>query len=240
MSRVAALVTAALIAAGTLTACSTSSADRSITVAASSSLQAVMATIATQFEQEHPGTTVRIAESNARNVDVIATDTESAMDRLGKQVISPRRFASNSLIIIAPLGNPKHITGFASLGNPDLRVATCSERLPCGASVVRTEHVTGTQLGTPLHVDSGATAVAYVAAGRADAALAYRTQARSGNGVSFMTVDDPVFDQAINRYPIAVVRGSKNDSTAADFIATVLGPEGGRALATAGFGPPSG
>lgn len=236
----ATVVTTAVVAAGLLTGCANTTADQSITVAVPSSLQAVMATIASQFEREHPGTHVEIATSTARAADVIATDDEASMDRLGKLVISPRRFASNSLIIVTPPGNPKHLNGFDALSDVDLRVAACSERLPCGSSVVATERLTGHQLSAPIHVDSGSTAVSYVAAGRADAALAYRTQARSGDGVSIGTVDDPVFEKTINRYPIGVTRGSRNDGLASEFVAAVIGPLGGRALATAGFGPPSG
>ncbi|EGD54849.1 substrate-binding domain-containing protein [Gordonia neofelifaecis] len=237
-SAVAALT--AFLAASALSGCSDASADRSITVSAPQSLQAVLATIATTFEQQHPGARVTIARSGTTPADVVATDDEAAMDRLGERVIDPRRFASNSLIIVTPLGNPGQLRGFADLARPGLRVATCAVRLPCGSAVARLEKITGVGLSDPIHVDSGEAAVSAVASGRADAALAYQTQTRRGLGVTVDVVDDPVFAKVINRYPIAVSRTSDDNATAEDFVKTVIGPIGGAALATAGFGPPSG
>lgn len=231
---------AALLLTGVTTACSPGTEDSSITVSAPSSLQAVMAAIATEFEEQHPGARVTVAGPSAASADVIATDDEASMDRLGRRVIGPRRFASNSLVIVVPAGNPGHVTGFADLARSDLRVAVCSGRLPCGAAVVDVERIESAALTDPIHVDSGEAAVAYVASGRADAALAYQTQARPGLGVSVSTVDDPVFAKAINRYPIAVVRSSDDKPLAEDFVKAVIGPTGGEVLSREGFGPPSG
>ncbi|WP_026918194.1 substrate-binding domain-containing protein [Gordonia shandongensis] len=238
----AALLATVAVASWTVTACAASD-DRELTVAVPTSLRAVMSSIATSFEHDHPGVdvTVRTAEGADPAADVIATADEAAMDRLGDRVVTPRRVASNSLVIVLPSASTatSGITGFTDLARSGLRVAVCAEHLPCGSAVTAVERRTQASVTDPVRVRSSADAVAQVLAGRVDAALAYRTDAPGADSPTRI-VADPVFSTAINRYPIGVARDSPRGSLAAEFIAAVIGPVGGRAFVEAGFGPPSG
>ena len=73
--------------------------------------------------------------------------------------------------------------------------------------------------------------------GEADAGFVYITDAKASPGeVKAITL--PADAQATATYPIAVVKASKSDSTAQQFIDFVLGPQAQALLRKAGFGPP--
>ena len=53
---------------------------------------------------------------------------------------TPVPFAANRLVVVTPPGNPKHLTSFADLAAPGVRVAVCGDQGPCGPTtqLVRT------------------------------------------------------------------------------------------------------
>ena len=71
----------------------------------------------------------------------------------------------------------------------------------------------------------------------ADAGLVYVTDAIAA-GDKVKAISFPESAQAVNTYPIAAVRTSRNKDLAAAFIAEVTGPEGRKVLRGAGFGTP--
>ena len=76
-----------------------------------------------------------------------------------------------------------------------------------------------------------------VVSGEADAGLVYVTDVRTA-GDKVKEIPFPEASQAVNTYPIAAVRTSKNKELAAAFIAAVTGPDGRRLRSGAGFGTP--
>jgi molybdate transport system substrate-binding protein len=76
-----------------------------------------------------------------------------------------------------------------------------------------------------------------VSSGEADAGLVYVTDVEAAaddvEGIAF-----PESSSAVNTYPIAALRGSRNASLAAAFVALVTSAEGREVLAGAGFGTP--
>jgi molybdate transport system substrate-binding protein len=76
-----------------------------------------------------------------------------------------------------------------------------------------------------------------VITGQADAGLAYVTDA-AGAGAKVTTVPFPESSGAVNTYPIAVLKGSKNSATAQKFVDLVTGSDGRKVLAAAGFAAP--
>jgi molybdate transport system substrate-binding protein len=78
--------------------------------------------------------------------------------------------------------------------------------------------------------------VGKITSGAADAGFVYVTDATAaGDGVEAIELPDE--GQAVVQYPIAVVVGSENAGAAQEFVDLVLGEDGQKALADAGFGP---
>lgn len=75
-----------------------------------------------------------------------------------------------------------------------------------------------------------------VTSGEADAGIVYRTDANAAKD-QVETIDIQGADQAVNKYPIAQVKATKNAELAQKWIALVLSPEGQSVLERAGFTP---
>jgi len=76
-----------------------------------------------------------------------------------------------------------------------------------------------------------------VATNEVDAALVYQTDVLSA-GDQVEGIDFGEAKQAINTYPIATLKESKNPELAKAFVDYVLSPEGQAVLAKAGFAKP--
>lgn len=171
--------------------------------------------------------------------DVFASADETTMDKVtdaDATATPPTLFASNTLVLVVPAGNPAGIDDLADLTNPDLRLALCASEVPCGrASVALLAHA-----GLDVTADSleqNVTAVlTKVASGEAEAGLVYRTDVVGNSLVEWSTPDGAL--DVVNRYPIATIRGSQNPAAAAAFVDFVLSPTGQAILQSHGFGLP--
>ena len=53
------------------------------------------------------------------------------MDRLvDAELADPVNFASNTLVLVTPAGNPASVTGLADLADPSLTIALCDPSVP--------------------------------------------------------------------------------------------------------------
>ncbi|MFD4294345.1 molybdate ABC transporter substrate-binding protein [Rhodococcus sp. NPDC058532] len=239
--------------------CSTSAADEAapatdgavrgdLTVFAAASLTSTFTELGAMFESAHPGTSVRFNFAGSSDLvaqirqgapaDVFASADTTNMTRAGNLVAgTPTDFASNTLTIVTPPGNPARITSFADLADPDLQVVVCAPQVPCGAATDKVEQAGGITL-TPVSEESSVTDVlGKVLSGQADAGLVYRTDA-AGAGDRVTEVPFPESAGAVNTYPIAAVSTSGNPAAAAAFVSLVTGPEGREVLSGAGFDAP--
>jgi molybdate transport system substrate-binding protein len=149
----------------------------------------------------------------------------------------PVDFATNTLTIVTPPGNPKGIVSFADLAKPGTTVVVCAPQVPCGSAAKKVEDATGTVL-TPVSEESAVTDVlGKISSGQADAGLVYVTDA-AGAGDKVTSVQFPESRDAVNTYPIAVLKDSKNRAAAQKFVDLVSAPEGQKVLAAAGFAAP--
>lgn len=254
----AALAVAALTLSGCATTATTGPSptrsgadlDGSITVFAAASLTATFTELAGRFESDHPGVTVTLSFagssalvtqlSEGASADVLATADVRTMAAAREDALveaDPVVFASNSLEIAVPPGNPAGIESFADLGAPGLRLVVCAPQVPCGAATQTLAAAAGVQL-TPVSEESAVTDVlGKVASGEADAGVVYRTDVTAaGDRVEGIELDGP--PDAVNAYPIAVLTGSDHPRTARAFLDLVTGPVGAQVLTAAGFGPP--
>ena len=242
---------AALTAVAMLAGCSNSSPNSGdITVFAASSLKSAFTALGAQLEKGNPGTHVKFSFAGSSDLvaqltggapaDVFASADTATMTKVVDASLvagNPVNFATNTLTIVTPPGNPKHLASFADLAKPGTQVVVCAPQVPCGAATKKVEAATGTAL-TPVSEESTVTDVlGKVTAGQADAGLVYVTDA-AGAGDKVTAVAFPEAGGAVNTYPIAVLKGSKNSATAQQFVDLVTGPDGRKVLAGAGFVAP--
>ncbi len=81
--------------------------------------------------------------------DVFASADTANMDKLTAddlQAGDPQNFASNTLEIAVPPGNPAGVTSFADLAKDGLNVVVCAPEVPCGAATQKVEDATGVDI----------------------------------------------------------------------------------------------
>ena len=129
------------------------------------------------------------------------------------------------------------MASFKDLSQPGLSVAVCAPRLPCGSATERVEQITGVRLN-PVSEESRVDDVLQkVIAGRADAGVAYVSDA-IGAGSLITAVPFAEAAGVVITYPIAVLKQSKNSELAHKFVDMVSGQTGQQILSTAGFAKP--
>ena len=240
---------AALLVAVTACAPAAPNPGQQITVFAAASLKASFTQIATAYEVEHPGTTVTLNFAGSSDLvtqitegapaDVFASADTANMSKLTGSDLAeqPVDFATNTLTIAVPPGNPAGIASFPDLARPGVKTVVCAPQVPCGAATTTLETKTGVTL-SPVSEESSVTDVlGKVSSGEADAGLVYVTDVRSA-GTSVEGVPFPEATEAVNRYPIAALAGSKNPALANSFAQFVAGSAGQKILRAAGFGAP--
>ncbi|GJF09470.1 molybdate-binding protein [Mycolicibacterium cyprinidarum] len=237
------------LAAAAAVSC-TSSQPAGITVFAAASLKTPFTELGEAFEKDHLGTEVAFNFAGSSDLvaqltqgapaDVFASaDTNNMTKAVDAGVVSsvPVDFATNTLTIVAPPGNPKNITTFADLGDPGIQVVICAPQVPCGSATERVEEAAGVTL-TPVSEERSVTDVlGKITSGQADAGLVYVTDAK-GAGHKVTTIAFPESADAANTYPIAALKNAVHPTAAQQFVNFVSGPRGREALAAAGFASP--
>jgi molybdate transport system substrate-binding protein len=169
--------------------------------------------------------------------DIFASANEKQMAVANENVEGGTAlFASNTLTIAVPEGNPGGVTDFASLANPDLAVVVCAPEVPCGAATAKVEESLGVTLSPVSELTSVTDVLGSVASGEADAGLVYVTDLARAEGVE--GIDFAGSEAAVTLYPIAVMTTGDAPDASRGFVDYVLGPRGLAALGAAGFGAP--
>lgn len=241
-----------LCAAATGVGCSSSPGGTSdeIVVFAAASLKSTFTELGSRFETDHPATTVTFNFAGSSDLvaqliqgapaDVFASaDTNNMTKAVDAGLLSgaPAVFATNTLTIVTPPGNPTGISSFGDLARPGTQLVVCAPQVPCGAATERVEKATGVTL-SPVSEESAVTDVlGKVTSGQADAGLVYITDAAVA-GDAVISVPFPESAGAVNHYPVALLTDSSRSEAAQDFIDLVTGPQGRQVLAAAGFAAP--
>ncbi|MGH3566010.1 MAG: molybdate ABC transporter substrate-binding protein [Pseudonocardia sp.] len=225
-----------------------SAPPRTLTVSAAASLTDVFGELEKRFETDNPGVDVvlnlgassTLAEQivNGAPADVFAAASPATMKTVadaGQATGEQPIFTTNRLQIVVATGNPKGITGFADLNKPGIITVVCAAQVPCGAATEKIEKATGITLTPASEEPDVKSVLSKVTSGNADAGVVYVTDVKEADamidGVTF-----PEADQAINDYPIAVLKNSAQVELAMSFVELVRGPDGQKALEAAGFG----
>jgi len=226
-----------------------SSSSGPITVLAAASLTEAFNQIGKDFEPKNPGSKVTFSFGSSATLasqivqgapaDVFAAASPATMKTVtaAGAANTPQDFVSNTLEMAVPTGNPHKITGLKDFGDESRRIAICAPQVPCGAAAVKVfAEAKIVPRPDTLEQDVKAT-LQKVASDEVDAALVYKTDVLSA-GDQVEGIEFPEAQQAINVYPIATVKDSKNPALAQAFVDYVLSPEGHAVLAKAGFAQP--
>lgn len=220
----------------------------SITVLAAASLTDPFTEIATQFEADHPATTITFSFGASSDLatqvqqgspaDVFASASTKTMDQVGDAATGPQNFATNTMAIATPPGNPAHIATVADLARSGVKVAVCDFEVPCGVvakAVFDNARVTVDPVAREQDVKATLTVVE---SGEVDAGVVYVTDVRAaGDKVDGVGIPEDI--NAVTTYPISPLADSGNPALARAFTDYVLSGAGQRVLRDAGFAPVS-
>jgi molybdate transport system substrate-binding protein len=221
-------------------------AEQRLTVLAAASLTETFTDLARELEAENPGVEVTLAFDSSATLaqqalegapaDLLATaDTrtiESAADALAA---APEVFATNTLVLVVPAGNPAGIESVEDLAGATY--VACVETAPCGASwaALADEQGIGAEPAS-LEVDVKAV-LARVVADEVDAGVVYASDAVAA-GDAVETLDLPGAEDQVTSYALGLLEQSSEPELAQDFADLVLGETGRGVLTDAGFGVP--
>ncbi|MER7201632.1 molybdate ABC transporter substrate-binding protein [Streptomyces sp. CB01635] len=235
---------------------SSASADSSkkltgtVTVFAAASLKESFTTLGKDFEKAHPGTKVTFSFGGSDTLaasitggapaDVFAAASPKTMaivtdKKDGKgTATAPSTFVRNQLEIATLPGNPDKVASLKDLTKSDLKVVLCDKTVPCGAAAQKALDASKLKLTPASYEQDVKSALTKVELKEADAAVVYKTDVKAaGNKVE--GVEFPESADAINDYPIALLKDAPNAEAAKEFIALVQSPEGQKVLTAAGF-----
>jgi molybdate transport system substrate-binding protein len=246
----AAIVAIALV----IVACSSGTreapAGGEVTVFAASSLTDAFRRAGDEVTKANPGmdfifsfgssSTLATQITNGAPADVFASADETSMQKvIDASLVDGEAafFAGNRLAIVVARGNPKKITDLANLGRPDVVLVLAAPTVPAGKYALDAFARAGVT-ARPVSQEVDVRAVLNkVALGEADAGIVYVTDVKSA-GDRVTGVDIPEQYQVVARYPVAVIRGSKNAPGAWRFTEYLMSPAGQTMLAEFGFSRP--
>jgi molybdate transport system substrate-binding protein len=233
----------------TISGC-TSSPTNAVAVFAAASLKKSFTQIGERFKAENPGTSIEFTFAGSSDLvtqltqgataDIFASADTKNMDMAadaGLLAGDPVGFASNTLVIAVAPDNPQNVASFADLTRPGVSVVVCAPQVPCGAATQSIEETTGVRLNPVSEESSVIDVLGKVTSGQADAGLVYVTDALAA-GDQVTTVEFAEAADAVNTYPIAVLRDASQAGLARKFVDLVTGEAGQKILGQAGFGTP--
>ncbi|MFE5917970.1 molybdate ABC transporter substrate-binding protein [Streptomyces sp. NPDC056468] len=218
-----------------------------VTVFAAASLKESFTTLGKEFEEEHPGTKVTFSfggsDSLAASItggapaDVFASASPKTMKIVtdaGDASGTPSTFVRNELEIATLPGNPDKISSLKDLTKSGLKIVLCDKEVPCGAAAQKALVASDLKLTPVSYEQDVKAALTKVELKEADAAVVYKTDVHAA-GDKVEGVEFPESADAINDYPITLLKDAQNAEAAKAFIALVQSAEGQQVLTAAGF-----
>ncbi|PAZ14290.1 molybdate ABC transporter substrate-binding protein [Streptomyces sp. SA15] len=233
--------------AGSGAAGSSAKLSGTVTVFAAASLQESFSKLGKEFEKKHPGTklvfnfggsdTLAASITGGAPADVFAAASTKTMAIVTDQkdtVETPATFVRNQLEIATLPGNPDKVSSLKDLTKSGLKVVLCDKTVPCGSAAQTALKASGLELTPVSYEQDVKSALTKVELKEADAAVVYKTDVKAA-GDKVEGVDFPESAEAINDYPIALLKNAPNPTTAKAFIELVKSAEGQKVLTEAGF-----
>lgn len=225
-----------------------------ITISAAISLKNAFEDIGGIFQERNPGGRVlfnfgasgdlaRQIEAGAP-VDIFASAAQKDMDDIDqKDVIikgTRKDFARNSLVLIIPTKSATHLTSFNDLGKGEIQKIAIGnpKTVPAGRyaeEVLRYFNLWDVIKDRLIFAENVRQVLDYVARGEVDAGMVYSTDAKVRAKELKIVAQAPDQSHRPVVYPIAMVKGSKKEVLAREFIAVVTSREGEKILERYGF-----
>ncbi|MEU1123428.1 molybdate ABC transporter substrate-binding protein [Streptomyces sp. NPDC005899] len=218
-----------------------------VTVFAAASLKESFTTLGEDFESAHPGTRVTFSFGGSDTLaagiaggapaDVFAAASPGTMAVVrdaGSVSGTPVTFVRNQLEIATLPGNPDGIASLRDLTESGLKVVLCDTSVPCGAAARKALDAAELELTPVSYEQDVKSALTKVELKEADASLVYRTDVRTA-GDKVEGVEFPESADAVNDYPIALLKDAPNAEAAQGFIALVRSAAGQKVLTGDGF-----
>ncbi|MGH3019656.1 MAG: molybdate ABC transporter substrate-binding protein [Gaiellaceae bacterium] len=244
MSRAAALLATVLVAS------SCGGGDESggrglegLTVYAAASLTEVFQALAPEARFNFAGSDELATQlREGAPADVYAAASPRYPEELFEEglIEEPQVFATNRLVLIVPADNPAAIQSVDDLRAAGVKLVVGAEGVPIGdytRTVLENMGAANVLDKVVSNEEDVKGVVGKITSGAADAGFVYVTDATAA-GDDVQAIELPEEAQAVVKYPIAIVVDSENQDAAAAFVELVLGEDGQRALADAGFGLP--
>jgi molybdate transport system substrate-binding protein len=219
--------------------------DSTLTVFAASSLRETFVTLGNQFEKKHPRVKIQFSFLSSgvlatqilsgAPADVFASASEADMALAKPRVPISTIFAANRVILAFPKSSNFRINTLMDLNQKGLKWIQCSHSAPCGAAADASLSSFGKVLSRPVSFEPNvASVVAKLVSGEVDAAIIYHSDyvahKKLLNEIRF-----PDISASTTRYPIGVIKGSKNSELAQSFVSSILSAQGKKVFAEAGF-----
>jgi molybdate transport system substrate-binding protein len=180
-------------------------------------------------------------------VDVFASAAQMEMDEAGKQglIVTGTRadFAANSVVLIiptGPAGTKTSLKSFEGLSAAEIKKIAVGnpKTVPAGRyaeEVFGYYQMLSSIKDKFIYAENVRQVLDYVARGEVDAGVVYATDTASRSKEIKIIAAAPEASHKPVVYPIAVVKGAKNEADAKKFIALVLSQEGKKILQQYGF-----
>lgn len=226
-----------------------------LVVSAAASLTNAFKELATQFEQQHPGTKVLTSFAasdvllqqivNGAPVDVFASADQKAMDKAEQaKAINPatrKNFVKNEVVLIVPADNPAKLAGLDDLDKAEVKRVAMGN--PATVPVGRYTQAALEDSGHWAAVDERKIlgqhvrqVLDYVSRGEVDAGFVFATDAAVVKDkvelIATLKTREPVL------YPIALVERAGRHDKAQAFQDYVLSAQGQAVLQKFGFAQP--
>lgn len=218
--------------------------DQTVEVFAAASLTGAFEDVARDFEQQHPGTTVRLNFAGSSTLreqlidgaggDVFVSANLVVMNQLlaeaeatGLEILGvPVEFASNELVLAVPAGNPGQLSGLDDLGRDDLLIGLCARGVPCGDLARQWLSDERVQASVDTEETDVRSLARRLAIRELDAALVYETD----------VVADPDLERvSAGRGPRSIYPVVAVSEAGQPFVEFVVSPAGADTLAQWGF-----
>ncbi|MFF8573094.1 molybdate ABC transporter substrate-binding protein [Streptomyces sp. NPDC015408] len=221
-----------------------------VNVFAAASLTESFTELGKEFEKQHPGTKVVFnfggSDSLAAGItsgapaDVFASASPKTMKVVTDADAAsgtPATFVRNRLEIATLPGNPDKIATLKDLTGSGLKVVLCDKSVPCGAAAQKALDASKLKLTPVSYEEDVKSALNKVVLKEADAALVYKTDVKAA-GDKVEGVEFPEAADAVNDYPITLLKDAPNAEVGQAFIELVRSAEGQKVLTEAGFTAP--
>lgn len=226
-----------------------------LTVSAAASLTDAFKEIAPRFEAGRPGASLRfnfaasgvLLQQIAQGapVDVFASADQETMNRGAERKLiaadTRRDFASNALVLIAPLQGTPAIAALTDLGRTEVRRIAVGKvaSVPVGRYTQQALEAARLWAGLQpklVFADNVRQVLDYVARGEVEAGFVYRSDAELLKDK--LRIAMTVGGHAPVTYPAAVVADSRQAALARDFVNFLAGSEAQAILSKYGFSKP--